>query len=231
MKSLNLLAVSGLALSAFLIAAPAMAQQDNSFPAPSGDRVDANGMPTTHSTPTEAAQTDNLNQQADGAAQQSTMQGSNSDAQYQAQQQQYQNQVQQYQDQRQQYRADSENYSQNLRAYDLAKYDWYYPQAYTYRYGGESGLQPLYLIAEPSQQLAQVPVEGPGGTWVGRVRNVEIGPDGRPARVEIALNRRVSVWVHPGDLRLDPDEHILYTDLTRGELWGMPGATVVSGPS
>ena len=44
MKSLNLLAVSGLALSAFLIAAPAMAQQ-------AGDRVDANGMPTTHSTP------------------------------------------------------------------------------------------------------------------------------------------------------------------------------------
>jgi len=186
------------------------------------------------STPTEMQQTDSLNRQSvngqdmDGPDQAQTV---SPQSRYDDQQQQYQNQVQQYQDQRQQYRADSEDYSQNLRAYDLAKYDWYYPQAYTYRYGGESGLQPLYLIAEPSQQLAQVPVEGPGGTWVGRVRNVEIGPDGRPARVEIALNRRVSVWVHPGDLRLDPDEHILYTDLTRGELWGMPGATVVSGPS
>src|ERR1700733_13436123 len=74
MKSLNLLAVSGLALSAFLFAAPAMAQQDNSFPAPSGDRVDANGMPTTHSTPVEAAQTAGLNDndQAASTADQST---------------------------------------------------------------------------------------------------------------------------------------------------------------
>ena len=74
MKSLNLLAVSGFALSAFLIAAPAMAQQDNSYPTPSGDRVDANGMPTTHSTPAEAAQTAGLNDQAAATADQSMTQ-------------------------------------------------------------------------------------------------------------------------------------------------------------
>ena len=49
----NTLAVSGLALSAFLVCVPALAQ----------DRVDANGMPTTHSTPAEQAATAELNKQ------------------------------------------------------------------------------------------------------------------------------------------------------------------------
>jgi hypothetical protein len=73
-------------------------------------------------------------------------------------------------------------------------------------------------------------VEGPDGRWVGRVRNVDIAPNGRPGRVEIALNRRVSVWVPAGDLRLDPDAHVVFTDLSRADLWQMPGATVESGP-
>ena len=52
---------------------------------------------------------------------------------------------------------------------------------------------------------------------------------GRPRRVEIALNRVVSVWVTPGHFRYDPDERVLFTDLNRDELWMMPGATVESG--
>lgn len=151
-------------------------------------------------------------------------------AQYGAQQQQYQEQMQQYQDQQQRYRYDHNQYVQNLEAYDLAQYAWTYPQPFTYHYGDAYGLQPLYLLAEPTQQLSQIPVEGPGGSWVGRVRNVQIAPDGRPWRIEIALNRRVSVWVQPGDLRFDPNERVLYTDLTRGQLWNMPGATIESAP-
>ena len=54
MKSRHLLAASGFALAAFLAAVPVLAQ-DNSMPAANGDRVDANGMPTTHSTPGMAA--------------------------------------------------------------------------------------------------------------------------------------------------------------------------------
>jgi hypothetical protein len=151
-------------------------------------------------------------------------------AQYQEREQQYQNQMQRYGREQQNYTNQRERYAQNVEAYDLAEYAWSYPEPYVYHYGDEYGLQPLYLMAEPSQQLWQVPVEGPGGSWVGRVRNVQIAPDGRPSRVEIALNRRVSVWVQPGDLRFDPDEDALYTDLTRGQLWSMPGATVASAP-
>ena len=149
---------------------------------------------------------------------------------YEEQQQQYQDQVQRYGQEQQNYRNERERYAQNVRAYDLAQYAWSYPAPYAYHYGDQYGLQPLYLMAEPSQQLSQLPIEGPGGSWVGRVRNVQIAPDGRPWRVEVALNRRVSVWVQPGDLRFDPDQHVLYTDLTRGQLWMMPGATIESAP-
>jgi hypothetical protein len=38
------------------------------------------------------------------------------------------------------------------------------------------------------------------------------------------------VWVHPGDLRFDPNQRILYTELSREQLWDMPGATLVSAP-
>jgi hypothetical protein len=150
--------------------------------------------------------------------------------QYDSQMQQYGQQQQQYQGQRQQYDSDAARYRANLRAYDRAMYDWTYPAPIAYEYGEERGLQRLYLIAEPSQQLHQAPVEGPDGRWVGRVRNVETAPDGRPSRVEIALNRRVSVWVQPGDLRFDPEAGVLFTDMTRADLWQMPGATVESGP-
>ncbi|HEX4158201.1 MAG TPA: hypothetical protein VHY79_06975 [Rhizomicrobium sp.] len=150
-------------------------------------------------------------------------------AQYEDQQQQYQQQLQRYGNQQQRYQYDRQRYVQDARAYDLAQYAWSYPAPVEYRYD-EGGLQPLYLIAEPSQQLWQVPVSGPGGRWVGRVRNVETAPDGRPLRIEIALNRRVSVWVRPGDLRFDPDDRVLYTDLTRDQLWDMPGATIESSP-
>ncbi len=148
---------------------------------------------------------------------------------YQQQMQQYQDQQQDYQDQRSQYESDQHRYRHNLSWYDQARWNYDYPHAYAYEFD-EPRLQRLYLIAEPSQQLSNAPVEGPNGVWVGRVRNIETGPDGRPARVEVALNRRVSVWVRPGDLRFDPRERVVYTDLTRHALWEMPGATVESGP-
>lgn len=213
-----------------------------------------------NSTPTEIQQTDQLNQQGVNGTDQypaslnggqpaqsapatspnapapqqrsysQPAQYSSPQSQYQSQQDQYRDQMQRYRDQQQRYRYDRARYEQNLRDYDLAQYDWSYPVPLAYHYGEAYGLRPLYLIAEPSQQLWQAPVEGPGGRWVGRVRNVDIGPDGRPFRVEVALNRRVSVWVSPGDLRFDSADGILYTDLTREELWSMPGATISSTP-
>jgi hypothetical protein len=150
--------------------------------------------------------------------------------QYQDQQQQYQQQQQQYQDKQQQYDEQKHVYDRNVRQYDQERWNYVdYPHAYAYRYEDSPQMMRLYLVAEPAQQMANAPVEGPSGMWVGKIRNIETGVDGRPARVEISLNRRVSVWVHPGDLRFDPDDHIVFTDLTRDQLWDMPGATIESG--
>jgi hypothetical protein len=198
-----------------------------------------------YSSPAERAQTQQLNEEnvngndespaaLNGAGEdQDTAQAQNApygpQGQYNDQMQQYQAQQQQYQDQRSQYENQQRNYDRNLRYYDQAQWSYEYPQAYAYHYNDDAQLVRLDLLAEPSQQLAQVPVEGPNGVWVGRVRNVETGTGGGLYRIEISLNRRVSVWVDPRDLRFDPDEHVAYTDLTRDELWDMPGATVESG--
>jgi len=149
--------------------------------------------------------------------------------QYQNQQQQYQQQQQDYQDKQGKYDDQKRQYDRDARHYDQAQWNYTdYPTAYNYRYDDNPRLIKLYLIAEPSQQLANAPVEGPSGVWLGRVRNVETGVDGRPSRVEIALNRRVSVWVDPHNLRFDADNRVVFTSLTRAQLWETPGATVES---
>ena len=112
MKNMLLTAASGLILSSFLIASTAVAQ---------GERVDANGMPTTHSTPAEQAETARINNQIgvtdkapDAAA---SAQADANNAQYQAQQQQYQNQLQQNQAAQQNYQAAKDDYEARNRAY------------------------------------------------------------------------------------------------------------------
>jgi hypothetical protein len=81
----NKLVVSSLALSAFLIGSPCAVVAQG--------RVDANGMPTDHSTPTEHAATADLNNQITGANAQAEQQYSDQLQQNQAAQQQYQDQT------------------------------------------------------------------------------------------------------------------------------------------
>ena len=82
---LDMFAASGIALAAFLIASPATAQ---------GARVDAEGKPTTDSTPAEKADTARINAvegvTTTGPSVAATAQSDANNAQYQAQQQQYQ---------------------------------------------------------------------------------------------------------------------------------------------
>jgi hypothetical protein len=219
------------------------------IPAPAVAQSDLN--PPQYSSPAERAETQQLNEQnANGTnATPAQLNGEAStplpgsygseqppygseqpdqQSQYQQQMQQYQDQQQQYQDQRNQYENQKAEYRHELRWYDQARWNYDYPHAYAYEFDGPR-LRYFSMIRE-SSRLADVPVEGPDGAWVGRIRNVETAPDGRPIRVEISLNHRVSVWVDPRDLRFDPDEDIAYTDLTRHALWDMPGATVASEP-
>ena len=83
----NKLVVSSVALSAFLIGSPCAVMAQG--------RVDANGMPTDHSTPAEHAATADLNNQISGANAQADVKSTLTNDQYQAQQQQYSDQLQQ----------------------------------------------------------------------------------------------------------------------------------------
>ena len=199
--------VAGLAIAGAL-AVPSFAQEANN--------------PPQYSSPAARAETQQLNSTAAANA-------ADTSAQNDAQQQQYQQQQEQYQQSQERYQHQQAQYEHDIHRYDESRYYFTdYPHAYAYNYD-DNRLRRLYLIAEPEQQLANAPVEGPNGEWVGRVRNVETGVDGRPNRVEVALNRRVSVWVQPGDLRFDADNHVLFTNLTRADLWNMPGSTYESG--
>jgi hypothetical protein len=219
MKSLNLLAVSGLALSAFLIAAPAMAQEANSTSAPSGDRVDANGMPTTHSTPTEHAQTEDLNGQAASTADQSTAQTDTSDAQYQAQQQQYQQQLDQnqkaqqdYQDQKAAY-ADATADYENMRARFAAERAAYHRDLWPADY------RPWEL--RPDFAVMHARVEITNGDRVGTVTGIARDHGGRIEGLEVSLDGGKLVWIDAGDARFNRADGILMTDLDRSDLHQM----------
>ena len=229
----TILGSAGLSLAAtLLLALPAVSQG-----------YSANSQ---ESTPAERAQTQQLNAQAANGTTQSpaelngdvspSQQMAQSDQdqyqdqqqQYDQQQQQYQDQQQRYEDQRAQYRAQRHQYVRDLRRYDLATYEWTdYPRVYVYHYEAPQ-LKRLYLIADPTHQLAQVPIEGPAGHFVGKVRNIQTDVDGRPLRVEVALNRKVSVMVKPDHFRFDPQSRVLFTDLSRDELWSLPGGTIES---
>jgi len=195
--------LSGVAALALAGAAPSFAQQAHDTGTP-------NDTGPQYSTPAEHAQTEQLNSQAGQNAATVDQQNGANQAQYQQQQDQYQQQKAQYE--------------RDIHHYDEARYYFTdYPHPYPYRYEG-ANLRKLYLIADPTHQLANAAVEGPDGQYVGRVRNVETAVDGRPLRVEVALNRRVSVWVIPDDLRFDAEDHVVFTHLSRADLWNMPGA-------
>ncbi|HEY1629916.1 MAG TPA: hypothetical protein VGF56_01290 [Rhizomicrobium sp.] len=201
------------------------------------------GNPPQVSTPAERQQTQQLNGQAadgttatpsqlngQGSMDAAPRNGAAADAQYQQDQAQYQQQQQQYQHDKSRYDREHARYNAQVRQYDVREYAWDYPHRhYAYRYGdSDRQIVRLYLLGDPQTQLHNVSIEGPNGEWVGRVRNIQTGEDQRPFRIEVSLNRRVSVWVPAGDFRFDATDGVLFTDLTRDQLWDMPGATVES---
>lgn len=170
-----------------------------------------------YSTPAERAQTHELNANQAGQAVKTYDEQAN-----------YNEDRAQYHQDKREYRQQRAQYNHELRKFDNDEWAYTdYPKPYRYRYEDHK-LRKLYLIAQPSAQLSQAPIEGPDGRWVGKVRNVEIGVDGRPLKLEVSLNRRVSVWVRPEHFRFDATDKVLFTDLTRAELWDHPGATVNS---
>jgi hypothetical protein len=220
MKFHHALAVSGIALSAFLISAPAMAQ-DNSMPAGGGARVDASGMPTTHSTPAEHAATADLNAsvadsaattnaQVDAQTQQTDAQTQQNNAQYQAQQQQYQGQLQQNQAAQQKYQNDTARY-EDLRMRYAAERAAYHRGVWPDRYAH------LMLDAYDPHLVGQR-VEIINGDRVGTVTDVARSPSGTVVALRVSLDSDKVVWIDRSDVRYDRADGVVMTNLDRGDL-------------
>lgn len=113
--------------------------------------------------------------------------------------------------------------SPSLDAYD-------YPRPAAYRFGDPSLIR-ADLVWESALQLVAVPVEGPDGRWVGRIRAIQPGPDGSHAdRINIVLSSDASIWVKAWRIRYDTDAHVAFSDFTRDELWRISDARIHPDP-
>lgn len=219
MKFHHIPAVSFIALSAFLIAAPSMAQ-DNSVPTANGSRVDANGMPTTHSTPAEHAATSDLNSQVSGANNQADAQANQNNAQYQQQQQQYQNQLQQHDNAVQQNNAALQQYQDQTARYEGLKARYAAERA-AYHRGIWPDRYTHWTLEENDGHLIGQRVEIINGDRVGTVTDVAHSPAGHVLALRVALDNDKVVWIDDADVRYDRADGIVMTNLARSDLRAM----------
>ena len=203
------LAASTLALSTFLAAASAVAQ-DNPMPAPSSGRTDANGMPTDHSTPAEHAATSDLNKAVSGANTQTDTLSDQNNAQYQAQQQQYQNQLQQNRTAQSQFQEQSASYEM-LRNRYAAQRSAYHRALWPDRYSH-------WTLEENSGNLTGQRVEIVNGDRVGTVTEVAHSANGRVEALQVTLDSDKVVWIDQSDVRYDRADGIVMTNLDRADL-------------
>jgi hypothetical protein len=208
MKFPILAAASGLAFSASLIASPVLAQ---------GERVDANGMPTTHSTPQEQAETAGINKgvAANNAA--ADAQSDANNANYQAQQQQYQQQQQQYQNQLDRNQAQQQNYRDRSVMYEGLRAR-YAAERSAYRRGIWPDRYEKWVIVERDPTLIGERVELLNGNRVGTVIDTAHAPSGKVEALLVRLDSDKIVWIDTADVRYNRADGIVMTNLEAGDL-------------
>jgi len=209
MKSPILAACSGLAFSSFLVVSPVFGQAR-------GERVDAGGMPTTHSTPEEQVQTAQINKQAAADSAANNAQANANDAQYQAQQQQYQQQQQQYQDQLQRNQSQQQQYRDRTAAYEGLRTRYAAERAAYHR-----GIWPdheKWVIVERSDVLVGERVQLLSGDRVGTVIDMAHAPSGAVEALLVRLDSDKIVWIDATDIRYNRADGIVMTNLEARDL-------------
>ena len=220
------LAVSGLALCLFL-AAPSLAA-DNSVPAGNGQRVDANGKPTDHSTPAEHAATAQLNNEVaatDGQVKPDSQaaidaQTDTNNAQYQQQQQHYQEQLQQHQAAVDEHARQQQRYEDRSAAYQALR-DRYAAERAAYHRGVWPDRYVHWTLEENDPGLIGQRVEILNGDRVGTVVDVAHAPNGHVEALLVRLDSTKVVWVDQADIRYDRADGIVMTNLDRSDLGRM----------
>jgi hypothetical protein len=211
MKKLLLTAASGLAFSTVLIASPVLAQ---------GERADANGMPTTHSTPQEQAQTAEINKQVGANNAAADAQANANDAQYQAQQQQYQNQQQQYQQQLDRNQAQQQRYRDRTAAYEGLR-ERYAAERAAYHRGVWPDRYVKWVVVERDDHMIGERVELISGSRVGTVIDTAHTPSGNVEALLVRLDNDKIVWIDSTDVRYNRADGIVMTNLDSSDLHHM----------
>ncbi len=210
MKPHNLLAANGLVLCAFLIAAPAMAQNNH---------LDAKGMPTNHSTPAEQAQTADLNNQVTEANGEISAQDNNNRSKYQIEQQQYQEQLKQHQAAQEKYQDQKATYRNQTAQYEALRARFRNERAAYHRYEWPSRFAEWRLKNDGSMLNARVQLIN--GDYVGNVVGVARASDGVIEGLEVALDNGKVVWIDSVDARFDSAHGEIVTDLDASDLHHM----------
>lgn len=181
-----------------------------------GERVDANGMPTTHSTPEEQAQTAEINKQAAAGNAAADAKTDANDANYQSQQQQYQQQQQQYQNQLDRNQAQQQQYRDRTAAYEGLRARYAAERAAYHR-----GIWPdreRWVIVERGDNLIGERVQLLSGNRVGTVIDTAHASDGSVAALLVRLDSDKIVWIDSTDIRYNRADGVLMTNLEASDL-------------
>jgi hypothetical protein len=182
-----------------------------------GERVDANGMPTTHSTPAEQAQTAEINNQVGAANATVDVKAAADNAQFQAKQQQFQGQQQQYQGQVQQNQAQQQDYQDRTAAYNGLR-ERYANERATYRRGVWPDRYVKWVIVERDAGLIGERVQLITGARVGTVIDTAHIANGHVSALLVQLDSDKIVWIDASDVRYNRADGIVMTNLDRADL-------------
>jgi hypothetical protein len=208
MKVPILAAASGLAFSASVIVSPTFAQ---------GERVDANGMPTTHSTPQEQAETAAINKDVAANNAAADAQADANSAAYQAQQQQYQQQQQQYQNQLDRNQTQQQQYRDRSAMYEGLR-TRYAAERAAYRRGIWPDRYEKWVIVEHDPNLVGERVQLLNGNRVGTVIDTAHASNGNVEALLVRLDSDKVVWIDIADVRYNRTDGIVMTNLEAGDL-------------
>jgi hypothetical protein len=127
---------------------------------------------------------------------------------YTAKAQDYQDKVEAYQAERQRYEVNAQIYEEVLANLDDQRFALLtYPDQHL-----------VVLSGAPAGSLDRALVRDRSGAVIGEIRTLSL------PRVMVRLSNGQSVWVRSPRLRYDPDRRVVLTDLTPGDLAGMPRA-------
>jgi multidrug efflux pump subunit AcrA (membrane-fusion protein) len=168
------------------------------------------------STPSERAQTQQLNQNITDANAAAVAQSDQANADYQAQQQQYQEQLRQY-------KANRQNYEERSSRYYAARDRYVSSHARYHRYGWPARYEHSLVVYKA--ELLGARVQTYNGHTVGRVEELALA-NGHVDAVRVALDYdRGDVWIESADLRFDPNRRVVMTNLDRHDLYEMTHET------